>query len=45
MPLSKGKSKAAFSGNVKELRNAGHSLKQSLAIAYKTQRQARGKAK
>jgi hypothetical protein len=38
MPLKQGKSKAAFSSNVRELRNAGHSLKQSLAIAYKTKR-------
>ena len=34
MPLEKGKSESAFKNNIAELRKAGYSEKQSLAIAY-----------
>lgn len=40
MPLIKGKSDKSRSENIKELIKAGHSPKQSEAIAYKTQREA-----
>ena len=39
MPLIKGKSKEAFSHNVKAELAAGKPLKQSLAIAYATKRE------
>lgn len=35
MPLMKSKSKKAFNKNVAELIHAGHSVEQSVAIAYK----------
>ena len=41
MPLIKGKSKEAFSHNVKAELAAGKPLKQSLAIAYATKREAK----
>ncbi len=34
MPLKSGKSKAAFSANVAELRRSGRPEKQAVAIAY-----------
>ncbi len=40
MPLNKSSSKEAFSENVSELRHSGYPEKQSLAIAYSTQREA-----
>jgi hypothetical protein len=45
MPLSKGKSKAAFSKNVKTEMKAGKPQKQAVAIAYSVQRKAKGKSK
>ncbi len=41
MPLSKGKSKAAFSHNVGAEMNAGKPQKQALAIAYSMKRKAK----
>jgi len=35
MPLQPGTSRAVFSGNVREMVNAGHKLKQALAAAYR----------
>lgn len=43
MPLVKSASKEAFSTNVAKERGAGKPIKQALAIAYSTQRRARGK--
>jgi hypothetical protein len=43
MPLKKGKSKAAFSHNVKAEMRAGKPQKQAVAIAYAQQRKARKK--
>ncbi len=40
MPLVKGKSKKAFSSNVKELVNSGRKPKQAVAIAYSVKRKA-----
>lgn len=34
MPLDHGKSQKAFQANVRQLRQDGYSIKQSLAIAY-----------
>lgn len=45
MPLKKGKSKAAFSANVKTEMKAGRPQKQAVAIAYATQRKKRKAAK
>jgi hypothetical protein len=45
MPLKQTKGKAAFSSNVKELRAAGHSMKQSLAIAYNVKRHPKPKGR
>lgn len=42
MPLRKGKSKAAFSANVKTEIAAGKPVKQAVAIAYSTQRKSNG---
>ena len=44
MPLVKSASKAAFRQNVKTEVAAGRPIKQSLAIAYATQRKAAGKS-
>jgi hypothetical protein len=41
MPLVKGKSKSAFSENVKRLVKEGYDQKQAVAIAYDIQRKAR----
>ena len=38
MPLRKGKSKAAVSENIRELRRSGKPQKQAVAIALKTKR-------
>jgi hypothetical protein len=43
VPLSKGKSKAAFSKNVKAEVKAGKPVKQAVAIAYSVKRKAKGK--
>jgi len=43
MPLEKGKSKAAFSNNVKAEVKAGRPVKQAVAIAYSEQRRSSGK--
>ena len=43
MPLQKGKSKEAFSSNVKELMDSGKPQKQSLAIAYSMKQRNRKK--
>ncbi len=45
MPLVKSKSKKAFSKNVKTEMAAGKPQKQSVAIAYATQRKAGGRSK
>lgn len=39
MPLQSGKSKKAFSNNVRELMDTGRPQKQALAIAYSKQRE------
>lgn len=43
MPLKKGKSKAAFSSNVKTEIKAGKPQKQAVAIAYSEQRKKKSK--
>ena len=43
MPLKSGKSKAAFSSNVKTEMAAGKPQKQAVAIAYSVKRKAGGK--
>ncbi len=43
MPLTKSKSKAAFTHNLKAEISAGKPMKQSLAIAYATKRAAKSK--
>ncbi len=45
MPLNHGKSKAAFSENVKTEMNAGRPQKQALAIAYDAIRRQRPRGK
>jgi hypothetical protein len=45
MPLSKGKSKAAFSQNIKTEMAAGKPQKQAVAIAYSVARRSSGKKK
>lgn len=45
MPLHKSASKKAREQNISELISAGHDPKQAVAIAYKTQREARHKKK
>jgi hypothetical protein len=40
MPLVKGTSKRAFSENIAKERGAGKPLKQAIAIAYATKREA-----
>jgi hypothetical protein len=45
LPLSKGKSKAAFSSNVKAEIAAGKPQKQAVAIAYSVARRSSGKKK
>ena len=40
MPLIKSKSEAAFKDNVREMVNSGHPVKQAVAAAYSTQREA-----
>jgi hypothetical protein len=41
MPLRKGRSKATFKFNVREMVKAGHPVKQALAAAYRQKRQGR----
>lgn len=41
MPLKKGRSKKTFAENVREMMNAGHPQKQSLAAAYRMKRKSR----
>ena len=43
MPLVKGKTKSAFSENVKRLIEEGYPKKQAVAIAYDIQRRAKKK--
>lgn len=43
MPLTKGKSKKAFSANVRAEIKAGKPVKQAVAIAYATKRKSKGK--
>lgn len=43
MPLTKGKSKKAFSANVRAEVKAGKPVKQAVAIAYATKRKSKGK--
>lgn len=43
MPLVKGKSKKAFSANVRAEVKAGKPVKQAVAIAYSTKRKSKGK--
>ncbi len=43
MPLSKGKSKKAFSKNVKTEMKAGKPQKQAVAIAFATKKKSKGK--
>jgi hypothetical protein len=43
MPLKKSASKEAFKANVREMVKSGHPVKQAVAAAYSTQREARGK--
>jgi hypothetical protein len=45
MPLSRGKSKKAFSHNVEAEMNAGKPQKQALAIAYSMQRRSKKMAR
>lgn len=45
MPLTKGKSKEAFSANVRAERAAGKPIKQALAIAYDVARRSGAKKK
>jgi len=45
MPLVKSSSKEAFKKNIKAERNSGKPIKQSVAIAYSVQRQAKKKGK
>jgi hypothetical protein len=45
MPLKKGKTKAAFQQNVREMVKAGHPQKQALAAAYRQQRESSRKKK
>lgn len=45
MPLTKGKSKAAFNKNVAAEVKSGKPIKQALAIAYSVKRKAEGKKK
>ena len=40
MPLSKGKSKAVISANIREMVKAGHPVKQAAAAAYSTARKS-----
>ena len=43
MPLKKSASKAAFKSNIREMVKAGHPVKQAVAAAYSTQREAKRK--
>ena len=45
MPLEKGKSKKAFSKNIKTEMDAGKPQKQAVAIAYSEKRKAQHKGK
>ena len=45
MPLKKSTSKAAFKSNIRAEVNAGKPVKQAVAIAYATKRQAAKKKK
>lgn len=45
MPLKKGKSKAVISGNIAEMRRAGHPRDQSIAAAMRSAGKSRPKAK
>lgn len=38
MPLKKGKSRAVFESNVREMVHAGHPVKQAVAAAYAVRR-------
>ena len=45
MPLKKGKSKASFKANIRELVKSGRPVKQSVAIAYDVKRRSGKKTK
>lgn len=45
MPLNKGRSKAAISANIRELRHSGRPQKQAVAIAMKKAGKSKGKKK
>jgi hypothetical protein len=45
MPLQKSKSEKAFKENIKAEVKAGKPIKQAVAIAYSTKREAQSKAK
>lgn len=42
MPLAKGKSRKVISGNIKEMRAAGHPQKQAVAAAMRQARESGG---
>ena len=44
MPLVKSKSERAFHANIRDMVKAGHPIKQALAAAYATKREAEHKA-
>ena len=43
MPLTKSASKQALKNNIREMVDAGHPVKQAVAAAYRTQRDAKRK--
>lgn len=43
MPLKKGKSKAAFKSNIREMVKSGHPVKQAVAAAYSMKRKSGAK--
>lgn len=45
MPLKTGKSRSAFSDNVRELMHSGRPQKQAVAIAYAVKRRSKRKKK
>ena len=45
MPLKRSPSQSAFKNNIKEMVKSGHPQKQSVAAAYREQREAKKKKK